>query len=164
MSEAEREPEAPPPPTIEWHRLDRTRPVRRVLVLAAFLVTFGATFVGAAFMTRLDESTAHTVALGGACMMLMGLVLAVGSALVMVQEDSYLAVRKDAVVLHWSREREDTVAWAELAAIEVDAEKRALVLTTRGGERHEWEAGARAKELADRLADARAKAAHGLLS
>src|SRR5262245_49849027 len=96
--------------------------MRRTLAFAAVLITFGATFVGAGFMSRFSESTGHTIALLGACAMVAGLVLGAGTALVIMQEDMYLAVRVDGVLLHWGRDKEKLLSWDAIAAIDVQEE------------------------------------------
>jgi hypothetical protein len=150
-----------PPPPIEWHRIDRGKTARRTLAFAAVLVTGGATFVGAGFMSRLDESTGHTIALAGACAMLAGLVLGAGMALVMIQEDAYLAVRADGIVLHWSRDDEAVLAWDTIASI--DATESAITFHLSGDKTEEWKLPTGAQPLAKHLTELKQKAAHGLL-
>jgi hypothetical protein len=151
--------EAPPP--IEWHRVDRGKSTRRTLAFAGVLVTGGATLVGAGFMNRLTESTGHTIALAGACAMLAGLVLGAGTALVMIQEDMYLAVRKDGIVLHWSRDDEAVLAWDTIRSI--DASETTLTFRYGDEKTEEWKVPGGARELAKRLVELKQKAAHGLL-
>ena len=149
------------PPPIEWHRVDRGKSTRRTLAFAAILVTGGATFVGAGFMSRLSESTGHTIALAGACAMLAGLVLGAGTAIVMIQDDAYIAVRKDAIVLHWARDDEAVLAWDAIRTIEVT--DSTLTFHLAGEKTEEWKLPTGAPELAKRLRELKQKAAHGLL-
>ena len=164
MSQAE----APPP--IEWHRVDRARGTRRIIYFAAVLVTVGATFVGAAFSSRFSETGGHYVALGGACTMLVGLVLAVSSALQMVQEDCYCAVRADGILLHHDREHEVLLPWDDIKAIEASEDDRvvfelteASTYRTSKNSREEWPVGTGARALAAHLTEVQKKATHGLL-
>jgi hypothetical protein len=149
------------PTPIEWHRVDRAKSVRRTLTLAALLVTGGATLVGAGFVSRLEESTGHTIALLGACAMLAGLVLGAGTALVMIQEDMYLAVRADAVVLHWSKDDEAILAWDAITAI--DANETTITFRLADEKTEEWKIVRGAPDLAKHLNELKHKAAHGLL-
>jgi hypothetical protein len=152
-------PDAPAP--LEWHRVDRGKGVRRTLALAAVLVTSGATAVGGGFVSRLSEATGHTIALVGACTMLAGLVLGAGMAVVMIQDDAYLAVRADGVLLHWGRDDEAILAWDAIRAIDVDAS--AIVFRLENDETETWPVPVGAAELARRLRELKQKAAHGLL-
>ena len=145
---------------LEWYRVDRTP--RRTLVVAVILVTLGATGIGAAFVTRLTETASHAIARVSACTMFAGVFMAVGTAWAVIQEDMYLAVRRDAVVLHWSREREEIVPWGDIRSIEARGDGAAITIRTEV-QAHEWEMRSGAAELAARLVDLRAKAAHGLL-
>jgi hypothetical protein len=149
------------PPPIEWHRVDRGKNTRLILALAAILVTGGATFVGAGFMSRLSESTGHVIALAGACAMIAGLVLGAGTALVMIQDDAYLAVRKDGIVLHWARDDEVVLVWDAICGIEATASTLTFHLSDEKTE--EWKLTTGAPELAKRLLELKQKAAHGFL-
>jgi hypothetical protein len=149
------------PPPIEWHRIDRGRSTRLTLTLAAVLVTGGATLVGAGFVSRLAESTGHTIALAGACAMLAGLVLGAGTALVMIQEDAYLAVRQDAIVLHWARDHEAVLPWDTIRTIE--ATESAITFHLANEKTEEWKLASDASRLAKRLLELKQKAAHRLL-
>jgi hypothetical protein len=145
---------------LEWYRVDRTP--RRTLAAAVILVALGATGIGAAFVSRLGDWASHAIALVSAGVMFAGVAVAVGTAWAVIQEDMYLAVRRDAVVLHWSREREETIPWGDIASIVAAADGATLTIAT-AGETHEWEMRSGAPELAARLVDLRKKAAHGLL-
>jgi hypothetical protein len=149
------------PPPLEWHRIDRGRSVRLVLALAAVLVTAGATGVGAGFVSRLGDATGHFVALAGACSMLAGLVLGAGMALVMIQQDVYLAVRVDGVLLHWGRDDERLLAWEAIGAIEVEG--KSIMFRLADDKSEEWEGVDKPAELAQRLVELKQKALHGLL-
>jgi hypothetical protein len=146
---------------LEWYRVDRTP--RRTLVVAVILVTLGATGIGAAFVSRLSDGVSHAIALGSASVMFAGVAMAVGVAWAVIQEDMYLAVRRDAVVLHWSREREEIVPWSEIDSIVARPDDRALTIATAAQASHEWEVRTGAAELAARLVGLRQKALHGLL-
>jgi hypothetical protein len=145
---------------LEWHRVDRSP--RRTLAVAATLVTLGATGFGAAFVSRLSDGVSHAIALGAACTMFAGVSMAVVIGWAVLQQDTYLAIRRDAVVLHWSGEREAIVPWDEIDSVVAREDGRLLTIAT-GTAVHEWEVRDGAAELAARLVDLRKKAAHGLL-
>ncbi len=146
---------------LEWHRVDRSP--RKVLVAAVALVMLGATGIGAAFVSRLGDGASHAIALGSACVMFVGVFTAVGAAWATMSEDTYLAIRRDAVVLHWSREREVIVKWDDVGAIAATPDDREVTLESSDGAVHRWSVRSGAAELVRRLADAKKKAAHGLL-
>jgi hypothetical protein len=150
-----------PPPTLEWHR-SGGRDVRRTMIPAGILVVVGGTLIGAAFVSRLGQTLGHGVALVGACMTLGGLVLAVGSAVVMIQEERYLAVRVDGILLHPSRDNETLVAWDDIAEVSANADG-AVIVKRKEGSAETWSVGAEAGALADKLEDFRKKAALGIL-
>jgi hypothetical protein len=146
---------------LEWHRVDRSP--RRTLAVAVVLVTGGATGIGAAFVSRLSDTTSHAIALASAATMFGGVFLAVASAWAGLREDVYLAIRKDALVLHRSREDETVLPWGDIDAIRPAEDGTAVTITTKAGAAHLWTVHRGGVELAARITDLRKKIEHGLV-
>lgn len=123
----------------------------------------GSTGIGAAFMSRLGDTLGHLIALLSACTMFSGVFMAVSSAWEGIRHDVYLAVRKDAMILHWSRDREDVVPWTDVVTIDAKRDGAEVSIATKDGRTHAWEVRRGGDELAKRLVDLQKKAEHGLL-
>jgi len=149
-------------PGVDFFRVDRSGPTRRLLVVGGILVSCGASTVGAHLMHRLPESTGHLVSLAGGICMIGGLVLAFGSLAMMLFENVYLAVREDGVLLH-DNGKETCIAWDDLAAVAIDDDRAFLSLRRVAGEPVRWYAGSSTETIVTRVTDAKRKAAHGLL-
>jgi hypothetical protein len=144
---------------IEWHRSGGGG-MRRALIVAGVLVTIGPILVGAAFVSRLGTALGHGIAVVGACLVVGGLVYAISNAVSAIQEDRYLAVRKDGILLHSARDQEMLVPWSDLRSIA--AEGMEVVLSRVDDKVERWTAGGDAGKLAARLEDLRKKAALGI--
>ncbi len=145
---------------LEWHRVDRTP--RRTLAMSVVLVMVGSAGIGAAFVRRLGETASHFITLASAVTMFVGVLLGVTTALAAFAEDVYLGIRKDALVLHWSKAREVTVAWENLAEVAAD-DDQTISLALKDGAPLVWSVRSGGRELAKRLVDAKQKASLGLL-
>lgn len=149
-------------PGVDFFRVDRSGPTRRLLVAGVVMVTAGASSVGAHLIRRLPESVSHAVSLGGGVCMLAGLLMSFGSMALMLFEDVYIAIRESELVFH-DNGREVTVAWDELTAVRVEPRTGFLEVARRAGDPVRWYAGGSAGEIAARIEEAKRKALHGLL-
>jgi hypothetical protein len=145
---------------LDFFRVDRSGPTKRLLVVAGLLVAVGASAIGAHLMHRLESGVGHLISLGGGLTMLTGLVVGFGAMAMMLFENVYLQIRDEALVLH-ENGKETIIPWAEVEAVDVDG--RYLVIARSDGEAVRWFAGEAAKDVWGRVDDARRKAAHGLL-
>ena len=145
---------------LDFFRVDRSGPTKKLLVLAVVLVTVGASAIGAHLMHRLRSDVGHLISLGGGLTMLTGLVLAFGAMAMMLFENVYLQIKDEGVVLH-ENGKETMIPWGEIEGVEVDAHH--LLIARSNAETVRWFAGQAAKDVRGRVEDARRKAAHGLL-
>jgi hypothetical protein len=150
-----------PTPGIDFFRVDRTAPTRRVLVFAAALILMGMTGIGAHLVHRIPIETAHFVTLLGGLATAAGLVLGFGSMLMMLFENVYLAIEVQGILIH-DNGKETKIAWDELAGVE--AEPRGFVALKRSeGEPVRFHAGGDSKRLVSQVEDAKRKASLGIL-
>jgi hypothetical protein len=149
-------------PGVDFFRIDRSGSTRRLLVLGVFLVTGGASAVGAHLVRRLPGDVSHVVSLLGGLSMAAGLVLTFGALAMVLFENVYLAIHDDHLLLH-DNGRETKIPWDELTHVGTDAKKRHVELRQKGKDVLRWHAGRSAKDVAERIAEAKRKAAHGLL-
>ena len=150
-------------PGVDFFRVDRSGPTRRLLAISGVFVACGASSVGAHLMHRLDTETGHVVSLVGGVVMIGGLVLAFGSLAMMLFENVYLAIRDDALVLH-DNGKETIVAWDDLTGVSAERDKKGFVtLKRKSGKPVAWYAGTESETVAAKVEDARRKALHGLL-
>ena len=145
---------------VDFFRVDRSGPTKRLLVVAVSMVTLGSTSVGAHLVSRIDEGLGHTIALAGGVMLLAGLVLGFGAMAMMLFENVYLVIQETGVLLH-DNGKETKVPWSELDAVRLDAGYVVLVRREAGAIR--WFAGKGAPDVRAKVDDARRKALHGLL-
>lgn len=145
---------------VDFFRVDRSGPTKRLLVVAVTMVTLGSTSVGAHLVTRLDASLGHTIALAGGVTLLAGLVLGFGAMAMMLFENVYLVIQEAGVLLH-DNGKETQVPWSELDA--VDLEDGYVVLRRNEQDAIRWFAGKGAPIVRAKVDDARRKALHGLL-
>lgn len=145
---------------VDFFRVDRSSPTKRLLVVAVSMVTLGSTSVGAHLVTRINESLGHTIALAGGVTLLAGLVLGFGAMAMMLFENVYLVIQETGVLLH-DNGKETTVPWSELDEVRVD--EGYVVLVRKEADAIRWFAGKGAPDVRAKVDDARRKALHGLL-
>src|SRR4051794_13710263 len=104
----------------------------------------------------------HLVSLAGGLAMAAGLVLTFGALAMMLFENVYLAIHDDHLLLH-ENGRETKIGWEELVAIDADPKTGLVELRRTGHDPVRWPAGRSAGDVADRITEAKRKAAHGLL-
>jgi hypothetical protein len=148
-------------PGVDFFRIDRSGPTKRVLIVSGFMVSGGATVVGAHLVNRLPADVSHLISLVGGICVIGGLVLGFGTLAMMLFENVYLSIRDEGLLVHDSG-RETTIAWDELTKVVVDA-KGVIELRRDKKEPVRWFAGKTAKDVAARIQEAKRKAAHGLL-
>lgn len=150
-----------PAPPVDLFRVDRSGPTRRALGFSAFLVTTGATAVGAAFVTRLPSVVGHVVSFGGGLAVLSGLVLGFGSMIAALSEDAYVALTDTGLVVH-AEHRSREIAWDVLAGARAEASRGVVVFELEGGEEVTWFAGPPASQIVSRVLEARRRVLLGL--
>ena len=149
-----------PTPGVDFFRVDRSGPTKRLLVVAIVMVTVGSTSVGAHLVNRIDASLGHTIALAGGVTLLAGLVLGFGTMAMMLFENVYLVIQESGLLLH-DNGKEMKLPWAELDGVDLDAGY--VVLRRRDADAIRWFAGKGAPQVRAKVDDARRKALHGLL-
>ncbi len=147
------------PEPFEFFRVDRARATRRNLVLGASMVALGASAAGAAFVHRLDESSAQALSLGGGLLLFVGLLLGFGTMVATLLENAYLGMREDGIILH-DDHGETLLAWDDVVRIE--HRRDAVVIAEASGREQLFYAGSTAKAVADRIELVRKRAALGL--
>lgn len=149
-------------PGVDFFRLDRGRPTRRLLGIASVLTGVGGTVVGAHLVHRLDSTQGALLSLGGGLTLMAGLLVGFGTLAKLLFENIWLAIRQEGVVLH-DNGNETVLAWDELARVDVEPGGH-LVFGVEGGAREpvRWYAGRAAVDIAARITEARRKAVHGL--
>jgi hypothetical protein len=147
-------------PGIDFFRLDRGRPTRRLLAVASILTGVGGSVVGAHLVHRLDVTHAAWLSLAGGLTLMSGLLVGFGTLVKLLLENIWLAIRQDGVVLHDNGE-ETVLAWDDLARIDVEPGGH-LVLARASAEPVRWYVGRSAQDIAARITEARRKAVHGL--
>ena len=145
---------------IDFFRVDRARAVRRLLVVAAVLVTVGATTIGAHLVQRLSTQTGHLISLVGGATTLCGLILGFGSLAMLLFENVYILFTAEALVLH-ENGKETKIAWDDLSAVKV-ADEAGFLVFERESAPLRWFVGAPAAEIAGKATEARRKALLGL--
>jgi hypothetical protein len=148
-------------PGVDFFRVDRSGPTKRLLAVAGLLVGIGGSSVGAHLVHRLPDATGHTLSLAGGITMALGLILGFGAMAMIVFEDVYLLIQRDGVLLH-DNGNEISIPWADLET--VGEEHGFLLLTLGRGDVIRWFAGRSAGAIRARLLEARRKAIHGLLA
>lgn len=151
-----------PTPDVDFFRIDRSGPTRRLLAIAGTLVTVGATAIGAHLVQRIGADLGHVVSLAGGLTVVVGLILGFGAMAMLVFENVYVLLREDGLVCH-DNGKETTIAWDDLQRIVIE-ERTGFVVFERGeGPPLRWFAGKSATVLRTKAEDARRKAIHGLL-
>ena len=151
-----------PTPGVDFFRVDRSAPTRRILFVAGALVTIGASAIGAHLVHRLPTDVAHLVSLVGGLMTLSGLVLGFGSMATMLFENVYIAIQTEGLLVH-DNGRETKIAWDDLEG--VDLEPKGMVALRRAKAASvRFHAGGASKALVARVEEARRKATIGLLA
>lgn len=149
-------------PGIDFFRIDRSGPTKRLLVIAAILVTVGATTIGAHLVNRIPPELGHIMSLAGGATVLVGLILGFGAMAMLLFENVYVLIREDGVLCH-DNGKETTIAWDDLERVIIEEPTGFVVFERSGGPPLRWFAGSSASNLKTRTEDARRKAIHGLL-
>lgn len=149
-------------PGVDFFRIDRSGPTRRLLAIAGTLVTVGATAIGAHLVHRISPDLGHVVSLAGGVTVVAGLVLGFGAMAMVVFENVYLLIREDGLVCH-DNGKETTIVWDALERVVAERGTGFVVFERSDGAPVRWFAGSSAAILRGRVEDARRKALHGLL-
>jgi hypothetical protein len=147
-------------PGIDFFRLDRGRPTRRLLAAGSVLTGVGGSVVGAHLVHRLDVTHAAWLSLAGGLTLMSGLLVGFGTLVKLLLENIWLAIRQEGVVLH-DNGVETVLAWDELEGVAVEA-GGLLVFGRANADPLRWYAGGAARDIAARITEARRKAVHGL--
>lgn len=146
---------------VDFFRIDRSTATKRLLAAGIVMVAAGASSVGAHLIRRLPASTSHIVSLIGGVTMLAGLVLAFGALAMMLLEDVYLTIEDGGLLLH-DNGRETRIPWDELTEVTTSSRSGFVELCRKDKDVVHWYAGKIAGEVANRIREAKRKAAHGL--
>lgn len=150
-------------PGVDFFRIDRSGPTRRLLVIAGSLVAVGATAIGAHLVHRIAPDLGHVVSLAGGVTVVAGLVLGFGAMAMVVFENVYLLIREDGLVCH-DNGKETTIVWDALERVVAERGTGFVVFErSDGAPPVRWFAGSSSAILRGRVEDARRKAIHGLL-
>ena len=145
---------------LDFFRVDRSGPTKRLLVVAGVLISVGMFLIGAHLVSRLEATSSHNITLVGGLMLATGLITGFGAMAMMLFENVYLQIKKEGVLLH-ENGKETEIAWGELESIE--HETMFLVLKRSNAEPVRWFAGKDAPHVRSQVEEAKRKAAHGLL-
>ena len=145
---------------VDFFRVDRSGPTKRLLFVAVAMVLGGSSSIGAHLVTRLPQTIAHVISLAGGIVLLAGLLLGFGTMAMLLFENVYLVIQDKGVLLH-DNGKETTIAWPDLDAVEVDAGY--VVFRRKEADAIRWFAGKGAAQVQGRVDEARRKALHGLL-
>ena len=115
--------------------------------------------LGAAFMHRLDESTARFASLAGGLVLFAGLLTGFGTMVAMLLNNAYLGVREDGLVFHDDR-GETWLSWDDVVRIE--CRRDAVVVAETSGREQLFYAGGSSREVAERIELLRRRASLGL--
>jgi hypothetical protein len=146
---------------VDFFRVDRSGATKRLLIVAGVLVAVGATGIGAHLVSRLASDLGHIVSLVGGLTVLVGLILGFGAMAMLLFENVYLLIREDGVLCH-ENGKETTIAWDDLEKVSVEQASGFIVFEPKDAAPVRWFAGTNAKQVADRVADARRKVLHGI--
>jgi hypothetical protein len=147
---------------VDFFRIDRSGPTRRLLSIAGVLVTVGATAIGAHLVHRISPELGHVVSLAGGVTVVAGLILGFGAMAMLVFENVYLLLREDGVLCH-DNGKETTIPWDDLERVVIEEREGFVVFERTGGARIRWFAGKTARHLAAKIEEAKRKALLGLL-
>ena len=100
-------------PGVDFFRVDRSRPTRRVLAFGVTMVAMGGGMIGTHLMHRLSDRVGHWVTVGGGMMLLAGLVMGFGTLAAMLFENVYVSLEDKRVLLH-ENGREAEIAWDDV--------------------------------------------------
>ncbi len=145
---------------LDFFRVDRSGPTKRLLVVAGILVSGGMFLIGAHLVRRLEAGSSHTITLIGGLTLATGLILGFGAMAMMLFENVYLQIKNDGVLLH-ENGKETEIKWTDIEAIEL--ESTFIILKRTEGEAVRWFAGKDAGDVKAKVEDARRKAALGIL-
>ncbi|WP_146652950.1 hypothetical protein [Labilithrix luteola] len=147
---------------VDFFRVDRSGPTKKLLTSAALLIAAGASGVGAHLMHRLRPNVGFAVSLAGGAIMLAGLVLGFGTMATMLFENVYLAIRPEGLLIH-DNGNETSIAWDDLERIEADEGEGYVIIHRREGEALRFHAGLAKGDIVARVQDARRKSTIALL-
>lgn len=151
---------------LDWYRTDSWPRMRRLLIAGPALLSLGGLVVAVSFATRQPERVRSAAAVIGLVIVASGAsLLLAGMFRLLRDDDAYLAIRTDGVLLR-STSRETLLVWSELARARWDAQSAELVLErTAGQPLVVTQAFARigGPELAAKLELARRRASMGML-
>jgi hypothetical protein len=145
---------------LDYFRVDRSGPTKRLLIVAGILISGGMFLIGAHLVSRLDAGSSHTITLVGGLMLATGLILGFGAMAMMLFENVYLQIKNEGLLMH-ENGKETTLSWNEIES--VDQDKAFLVFKRASGDPLRWFAGTDAADVRTKVEEARRKAAHGLL-
>jgi hypothetical protein len=147
---------------VDFFRVDRSGPTKRMLAIAGILVTMGATSIGAHLVHRLEPGVAHLVSLAGGLTVAVGLILGFGAMAMLLFENVYLLIREDGLVFH-ENGKETTIAWDDVEGVRLEEGKGVVVIERRDAEAVRWFAGKDARVVCSKVEEAKRKALHGML-
>lgn len=150
---------------VEWYRPDTSARVRRILLVAPALMSFGGMVIAVSFVTHQPERVRVESAAAGFILIAGSAVFTAATMYRILREDGSLALRTDGVTVQ-SAARETLVLWSDLEGVRWDPAQRALVLERKGADPVvvTWSfARISGPELAERIERDRLKAAMGLL-
>lgn len=145
---------------VDFFRVDRSGPTKRLLTIATILVIVGMTAIGAHLVSRLGPDLAHLVSLAGGITVAVGLITGFGGMAMLLFENVYLLIREDGLVCHING-NETMTAWPDLESARLEG--AIVVLKRAGAEDIRWFAGNDAKTVLAKIEEAQRKAKHGLL-
>jgi hypothetical protein len=150
---------------LSFVRVTRARGTSWLLSVGATFTSIGGFMIGAAFVKRLDDHFRTLASLGGAAILIFGLVTAFSGLAALLMHDVYIAIREDGVILHANKD-ETFLPWSTIARVRLGEDARSVHFDTKDdadGPAGGWIVGGEAGELVDRLEQLRRKAALGPL-
>lgn len=123
------------------------------------------TLIGAHLVSRLSPDLAHLVSLTGGLAVVVGLITGFGSMAMILMENVYLLLDEEGILLH-ENGKETKISWTDLEGVSVARdEPHVLLFVCRRDDANarRWFAGRNAKDIHQKIEEARRKAAHGLL-
>jgi hypothetical protein len=147
-------------PGVDFFRVDRSGPTKRLLTVASTLVLVGMTAIGAHLVNRLGPDLARLVSLAGGLTVAVGLITGFGGMAMFLFENVYLLIKEEGIVCHVNG-TETLIDWSHLNEVRVDG--MYLVLERTSAEAVRWFAGKDTKQLQGRIDEAWRKAKLGIL-
>ena len=150
---------------LDWYRADTSARVRRILMVAPALMSFGGIVIAISFLSHQSQRVRVDAAAVGFVLIAASSVFTAATMYRILREDGSVTLRTDGVAVQ-SSGQETVVAWADLEAARWDLDQGALVLERRGAAPVvvAWTpAKISGPALAERLERDRQRAAMGLL-